>query len=121
MPQKSGKVTASREARIHIDFTAGKRVEVAIDTGFDGELLLPGETSEKFNLTVVGYEEFEMVGSHLIAADVALAEIDWLGQKRLVEVIIIEGEDALAGTGMLENTVLTIDYIASTVTISNNS
>jgi predicted aspartyl protease len=37
-----------------------------------------------------------------MTADVALGEIEWLGQRRTVEVILSQGDDALIGTEMFE-------------------
>ncbi|MEW6210086.1 MAG: hypothetical protein AB1631_17095 [Acidobacteriota bacterium] len=59
----------------------------------------------------------EMFGGHLITAEIALVDIEWLAEKRTVQVIISEGEDALIGTEMFAGTQLTIDYVARTVTI----
>lgn len=56
-----------------------------------------------------------------MTADVALGEIDWLGERRSVEVILSESNDALVGTEMLEAAKLTIDYAARLVTISQDT
>ena len=53
-----------------------------------------------------------------LIADIAELEVEWLDERRTVEVIISEGEDALVGTGMLDGTQLLIDYVAHTVTVS---
>ena len=53
-----------------------------------------------------------------MTAEIALADIEWLGKLRQIEVVVSEGEDALIGTELLIATTLTIDYNTSTVTIS---
>lgn len=53
-----------------------------------------------------------------MSADVALGEIEWLGQDRIVEVILSRGNDALIGTEMLEGAKLIVDYANRLTTIS---
>jgi len=53
-------------------------------------------------------------------ADVALGEIEWLGQRRIVEVIMSEGNDSLIGTEMFEGAKLLVDYANRSVVISDD-
>jgi predicted aspartyl protease len=53
-----------------------------------------------------------------MAADVALGEIEWLGEQRTVEVILSESNDALIGTEMLARATLVIDYANRSVSIT---
>jgi predicted aspartyl protease len=53
-----------------------------------------------------------------MSADVALGEIEWLGTRISVEVIISESNDALIGTEMFEGAMLVVDYARCRVTIS---
>ena len=41
MPYEFGSVTASREAYLLVRFADGEAVECLIDTGFNGQLMLP--------------------------------------------------------------------------------
>lgn len=116
MPQESGSVTAALEASLPVRL-AGEVVECIVDTGFSGQLLLPRALADRLRLAIVGHEIFEMVGSHLLAADIALVEIEWLAQPRIVEVIISEGTDTLIGAELFAGARLTIDYAAGTVTL----
>jgi len=53
-----------------------------------------------------------------MTADVALGEIEWLGQRYTGEVILSESDDALIGTEMLDGGTLVIDYADRSVTIT---
>lgn len=53
-----------------------------------------------------------------MTAEVVALEIDWLGEERLIEVIISDSDDALIGTALLDGARLEIDYIHDVVTIS---
>ncbi len=91
-----------------------------VDTGFDGALILPASVAKHLALSVIARLVFELVGGARMAADVALSEIEWLGQRRTVEVIMSEGSDALIGTEMFEGAKLVVDYENRLVVISRD-
>ena len=117
MAEETGRVTAAREALLRLRLIAGETVECLVDTGFTGALVLPQSLVTRLGLPVVGREVFEMVGGHRFVASVALAEVEWLGETRAVRVIV--SEDSLLGTELLDGTRLTVDFIAYTVTVSD--
>ena len=119
MPQESGSVATSREARVPVRLASGETIECLVDTGFDGALMLPRRFVERLKLPVVGRLVFQVAGGTRINADIALAEVEWLAEQRIFEVVVGEGEDSLIGTEMLDGTKLTINYAALTVTITN--
>ncbi len=119
MPSISGNVTATLEARVSLRLVGGRagdlEVEVVIDTGFDGSLVLPADLASCLNLPVVSHEIFSMIGGAQDSADVALAQIEWLGEVRRVDVIL---KDAfLLGIALLDGTRLFIDYANRTMRI----
>jgi len=118
MPQESGSVNALREAIVEIRFAKGYRLECVVDTGFDGALLVPASDAQRLGLSVVARLVFELVGGARMSADVALGEIEWLGQRQTVEVILSQGDDALIGTEMFDSAKLIVDYDNRLVAIS---
>ena len=56
-----------------------------------------------------------------MSANVAFGEIEWLGQRRTVEVILSEGDGALIGTEMFVSAKLLVDYANRLVTISSDT
>lgn len=116
MAEETGRVTAAREAILRLRLTAGEAVECLVDTGFTGALVLPQSLVTRLGIPIIGREVFEMVGGRQFVADVALAEVEWLGSTRTVRVIV--GEDTLLGTELLDGTKLVIDYVSHTATIS---
>ena len=119
MPQESGSVNALREATVEIRFARGYQLECVVDTGFDGALIVPASFAKRLGFPVVARLVFDLVGSARMSADVALSEIEWLGQHRTVEVILSVGDDALIGTEMFEDAKLIVDYANRLVTISS--
>src|SRR5688572_10219945 len=118
MPQESGSVNALREASVEIRFVRGDVFDCVVDTGFDGALIVPTSVAERLGLPLVARLVFELVGGVQMSANVALGEIEWLGERRNVEVIISEGNDALIGSELFEGAKLVIDYVRGVVTIS---
>ena len=110
-------MTATREALLRLQLSAGETIECLVDTGFTGALVLPQALATRLNLPVVGREVFEMVGGRQFIASIAFADIEWLGETRTVRVIV--SEDTLLGTELLDGTRLTIDYIDHTLSVSD--
>jgi clan AA aspartic protease len=117
MRQESGRVNARREAIISIRFLGGDSQDCVVDTGFDGALILPTAVVKGLGLPVIARLGFELVGGARMTADVALGEVEWLGEHQSVEVIISDGNDALVGAEMLESAKLVVDYTDGMVTI----
>jgi clan AA aspartic protease len=118
MPHESGNVNASMEARILVTLRNGASIRCLVDTGFTGALMLPRAFVTENSLPFVGREMFKTVDEHEVEADIALAEIEWLGEEQTRRAIVSATGEAMIGTEMLTETVLTIDYIASSVTIT---
>jgi clan AA aspartic protease len=119
MAHEDGSVNAQLEAWLRVQATSGETIECLIDTGFNGALVLPRAEATRLNLTVLGRVPIIGVGRARQIADIAELEIEWLNQSRAVEVIISDGDDSLLGTELLDNSRLMIDYVAYTVTVSD--
>lgn len=118
MAHESGSVNSSREALIEVHLSSGEAIECLIDTGFDGGIMLPRAFADQLRFPIIGRLAFELVGGTRLFAQVGLANIEWLNETREIEIVVSESNDALIGTELLQNTVLMIDYVSSTVTIS---
>jgi clan AA aspartic protease len=119
MAREDGSVNAQLEAWLRVQSTNGEIIECLIDTGFNGALVLPRAEAVRLNLTVLGRVSIIGVGRARQIADIAELEIEWLGQSRAVEVIISDGDDSLLGTELLDGSRLVVDYVAYTVTVSD--
>jgi clan AA aspartic protease len=119
MAREDGSVNAQLEAWLRVQATNGEIIECLIDTGFNGALVLPRADAVRLNLTVLGRVSIIGVGRARQIADIAELEIEWLGKSRAVEVIISDGDDSLLGTELLDGSRLVIDYVAYTVTVSD--
>jgi predicted aspartyl protease len=98
----------NRQAWVKLRLLAGVEVEVLIDTGFEGGLVLPESLVYELGLPIIGHEVFGMVGDVTGEGSLAECEVEWLGQVQTVE--IVTSEDYLLGTDLLADAVLNIDY-----------
>jgi clan AA aspartic protease len=119
MAREDGKVNGRLEAWLRVRTSGGEILDLLIDTGFDGALVLPRTEANRLNLTVLGRVPIIGVGRTRSVVDIAELEIEWLGQSRPVEVIISDGDDSLLGTAMLDSSRLVIDYFTHTVNVSD--
>jgi len=89
MASEIGWIDTTGNAFVSILLAEGQTIEFLIDTGFNGELMLPFGVAENLNLPTI----------------------------RAAEVILSSGPDQLIGTELLRGTLLKIDYINHLVEI----
>lgn len=118
MATGTGRVTDRLEPLVKLRLTAGREVEWLVDTGFvGGALVLPPTIVDEIGLPIVGHEaDLGMVGGEKTSTDIALAQVEWLGEVRSVDVLV--KDDMLIGTQLLEGAQLVVDYEARTLTIN---
>jgi clan AA aspartic protease len=93
-------------------------IEVLVDTGFGGSLIIPGNIAHQLDLEFVGPEEFRSVTGETFLADAFSIRMDWLGKSIRVPVATSKEVNlSLLGSHLLRDCRLTIDYRYRTVTI----
>ena len=117
MHSETGWVDDFGNALVTIRLADSEPIECLIDTGFNGDLLLPSIVFKTLELTIAGSADCVLVGGIIVPALTSITEIEWLGARRQVEVIFSDGTDQLIGTQLLNGTRLKIDYVDRTVAI----
>jgi clan AA aspartic protease len=92
-------------------------VEVWIDTGFDGDLVLPQKQIEDLSLSHSGTIKAILADGSEVALNRYLCQIDWFGDKRELEVIANDGDYPLLGVGLLLGHDLSVSYRSEKVSI----
>ena len=118
MAQEKGSVNKNLQAFLPISLTNGATIDCLLDTGFDGALVLPRLFVEANLMPIVGDETFTAAEGNIFVADIALADVNWLGENFSIRVLISEIGDTLIGVEMLIDSVLEIDYQNLTVKIT---
>lgn len=85
-------------------------VDVWIDTGFTGELVVPRTVVERLALVKSGSVDAVLADGSQVQLDTYTCRIQWFGGKRTLEVIANDGELPLLGVGLLLGRELRIDY-----------
>jgi len=68
-----------------------KSIEVLIDTGFAGSLVVPQNLSDDLVLQFEGFEEFYTVTGQLFVARAYSVEANWLGERIRIPIAISPG------------------------------
>ena len=118
MASTSGKINSAREPILTVHLASDATVPCVVDTGFTGALMFPREIIKRSNVPIIGKETFQLVSGRFIVANLALIQIDWLGQQRLVRVVISDGSDAPLRAELLDGNRLVVDYVRNEVTVT---
>ena len=115
-----GNVTSRREAVVSVVVFGPQRqaqVEAMIDTGFDGHLVLPDSVIRHLALPRLGATDVTLGDGTQSLMRVYELAVEWLNERRLVEVLAGLSDEVLLGTALLAGHRITIDYRSATVEI----
>jgi clan AA aspartic protease len=107
--QIDGHFNLNGEPAIELD-VGSSRIEVLVDTGFNGSLIIPSQIANRLNLGFEGPEEFQSVTGEVFLADAYSVEVEWIGKR--IRVAVAAGKhvnEAILGGNMLKDSRLTID------------
>ena len=79
-----------------------------MDTGFEGDLALPSEVIRHLDATYAGEQDILLADFVPRSVDIYKAVIDWQGDERTVEIMVMEGRPLL-GTFLLEGNLIQIE------------
>jgi clan AA aspartic protease len=109
---ENGFVTADRTIVIPVEVLYDQNdslsINAIIDTGFDGDLTLPGEVFNSLRATKSGTRQMELADGSLVEMGSYLMEVNWFGHAR--DVVAIESEsEPLLGMSLLWGSRVRID------------
>ena len=96
---------------------ADREIEVWIDTGFNGDLVLPRHQIDALELTHSGTVKAVLADGSEVALKMHTCLVDWFGKERRIEVVANDGEYPLLGVGLLAGRDLHISYRTDEMTI----
>ena len=85
-------------------------VDVWVDTGFTGDLVLPQFMIDEWQFPKSGSVDAILADGSQIELSTYSCVIDWFGVERTLEVIANEGDIPLLGVGLLLGKELRVDY-----------
>ena len=109
----TGKITANLDAVVEIEVVGSnqrEKIEVVIDTGFYGYLVLPSNLISHLTLQRIGNQPAYLGDGNEVDFDVYLAKVLWDGEER--EVTALESDAGpLAGMSLLYGSRVVLDVI----------
>ncbi len=118
MAQEKGFVNGNSEAILRIELSDGQSLDCILDTGFNGNLILPRSFVEKNSSSILFGVEVELAEGKIAEFGMTTIKIKWLDDEFPVTILVSESNERLIGTELLNNTVLEIDYKNLTVKIT---
>lgn len=99
------------------DVAARRELHAWIDTGFNGDLVLPRSVIDELDLPCVGTLKAVLADGTEVALQRFACLVDWFGEERELEVVANHGEHPLLGVGLLMGHELYISYRTGEVRI----
>jgi clan AA aspartic protease len=116
-----GWVDSSLSPRIKIPVPGHEELTVVIDTGFNGELVLPVRLLRRLGFRRIGTIRIELADGSLVRTKVFLGSILWFSAERKVTAYATQSQDCLLGTRLLIGSVLTLDIERGQVVLERKS
>lgn len=85
-------------------------IDVWVDTGFTGDLVLPRTTIDVLDLRQSGSVDAILADGSQIEAKTYTCLVNWFGEERRLEVVANEGDYPLLGVGLLLGLELRANY-----------
>lgn len=110
----TGQVTVDREAVIQLEVYGSEQkreiVDFVIDTGFNGNLILPGDLVERLNLQLAGKRRATLGDGSTVLLDVCIASVLWYKERREVLALRADG-GPLIGMSLLHGNRLNMEVV----------
>lgn len=109
----TGKIVDNQEATIELEIVNvndTEKVEAIIDTGFTGELTLPGNLIDRLGLPQIGELPIILGDGNEIEVGLYLGMVLWQGEDRIVQVLRTDGRP-LVGMSLLYGNRLILDVM----------
>lgn len=95
--------------RIKLALAQSKSINIVVDTGFNGELVLPKSLLKESQFELGGTIEVELADGSEVKSEWYEGSILWFDEMQTVRAIATKSDDALLGTQMLTGCRLILD------------
>ena len=93
----------------------GEQLDVVVDSGFNGELMLPAPIIERLGLIEAGPVETELADGSTVWTTIYAGEILWFGQTKQVWAQATNADEGLLGTELFQGCKVELDLDANLV------
>ena len=95
-------------------------IDVLVDTGFNGELMITKDKIKELSLTFIGDDEYMTASGDVVPTNIYMGFIKWFGRSRKVAVLATSGKLNLLGMELLHSYRLDIARSKNRLVISEN-
>ena len=116
-----GKIENGLHPKIRVEVVgknASKKFLALVDTGFDLEVALYRDEASKIGLKPRNFVWIDYADGERLREPACPARILWHGKWKDVEVILSNDEEPAIGTGLLQGSVVTMDFVKNKLTIA---
>ena len=119
-----GSIDANGRALLNVEIRGDstqqpETIEVWVDTGFTGDIVLPQPTIDTLGLRHSGTLDAILADGSEIEMKTYTCFVNWFGEQRRLEVIANDGDYPLLGVGLLLGLVLCINYHTLELTLNH--
>ena len=110
----TGKIVNNQEASIELEVVGTdqlEKIQTIIDTGFSGELTLPGILIDRLGLPRIGDLPIILGDGYEVSVEMYLAIVLWHGEERIVQVLRTDDGKPLIGMSLLYGNRLILDIV----------
>ncbi|MBI4232743.1 clan AA aspartic protease [Candidatus Peregrinibacteria bacterium] len=95
-----------------------REINLLVDTGFNGELLLSKELVKQLKFTSIGSEYYKTASGEKVLSEVYMGSIDWFDEQRSVTILSTQAELNLIGMELLGDSRVIMERRKGVLTIS---
>ncbi|MGH7597801.1 MAG: hypothetical protein ACREOI_15735 [bacterium] len=115
-----GKIEGGLHPKISVEVKgkiAPQKFPALVDTGFDLYIALHHQEVAKLGLEIDHYTWIRYANGERVKEPVCLARVLWHGRWKDIEVILSNDEEPAIGTGLLQGSVVTMDFVKNGLAI----
>lgn len=104
-----------------VTLATGEKLDLVVDSGFNGEIVLPQSLIRKLRLVRDGWMFVELADGSLVRTKTFFGEILWFGQALAVRIQATDSDEGLLGTELFQGCVVELDPDADHVLFRKKS
>lgn len=104
-----------------VTLATGEALDLVVDSGFNGEIVLPASLIRKLRLVRDAWMYVELADGSLVRTKTYLGEILWFGQPLAVRIQATDSHEGLLGTELFQGCVVELDPDANRVLFRKKS
>jgi predicted aspartyl protease len=119
-----GKIENGLHPKVRVEVagkSASPKFTALVDTGFDLEIALHHQEAEKMGLEIDSHIWIDYADGERVYEPACAARVLWHGKWRQVDVVLSNDEEPAIGTGLLQGSIATLDFVKNKLTIEEPS